>query len=84
MRYKTAAILCFVLIGGMFGEPAVVWALFLPSLEQGLPNPIPAYERILLDTAVFCGNWKWIVAIPILGLGLLFTIAGFAASRARV
>lgn len=83
MRYRTAAISCFVLIGGMFGLPALIWAIFLPSLRQGLPNPLPAYERILLEIAVFCGDWKWLLAIPILGLGLLFTIAELTASRAR-
>jgi len=83
VRYRTAAISCFVLIGGMFGLPALIWAIFLPSLRQGLPNPLPAYERILLEIAVFCGDWKWLLAIPILGLGLLFTIAELTASRAR-
>jgi hypothetical protein len=54
LRFRTAAIMCFVLIGGMWGLPALIWAIFLPSLKQGLPNPLPAYERILLDFAVFC------------------------------
>jgi hypothetical protein len=83
VRYRTAAISCFVLIGGMFGLPALIWAVFLPSLRQGLPNPLPAHERILLEIAVFCGDWKWLLAIPILGLGLLFTIAELTGSRAR-
>lgn len=83
MRYRTAAFSCFVLIGGMFGLPALIWALFLPSLKQGLPNPLPAYEKLLLDIAVFCGDWKWLLALPILGLGVLFTIAELTASRAR-
>jgi hypothetical protein len=83
VRYRTAAISCFVLIGGMFGLPAVIWAVFLPSLKQGLPNPLPAYEKFLLDIAVFCGDWKWLLALPVLGLGLLFTIAELTASRAR-
>ena len=81
MRYRTAAIACFALIGAMFGLPAFVWAIFLPSLKQGLPNPLPAYEKILLDLAVFCGDWKWLLAVPIVGLGLLFTIAEFTGSR---
>jgi hypothetical protein len=83
VRYRTAAISCFLLIGGTFGLPAIIWAVFLPSLKQGLPNPIPAYEKVLLETAVFCGVWKWLLALPILGLGLLFTIAELTASRAR-
>ena len=75
MRYKTAAILCFGVIVGMFGFPAI----FLPSLKQGLPDPIPFYERILLEIAFFCVHWKWVLALPTVGLGLLFTIAGFTS-----
>ena len=33
MRYRTAAISCFVLIGGMFSYPAIIWAIFLPSFK---------------------------------------------------
>ena len=76
MWCKIAAICCYVFIAGMFGLPAIIWAIFLPSLKLGLPNPIPAYERILLETAIFCGNWKWLLALPVLALGgLLFNIA---------
>jgi type II secretory pathway component PulF len=67
----------------MFALPALIWAVFIPSLKQGLPNPIPAYEKILLDLAVFCGDWRWLLALPIVGLGLLFAIAERTASRAR-
>lgn len=81
MRYRTAAISCFVLIGGMFGYPALIWAIFLPSLKHGLPNPLPAYEKMLLDIAVFCSEWRFILVLPIVGLGLLFTIAGVARRR---
>jgi hypothetical protein len=66
----------------MFGLPAIVWAVFLPSLRQGLPNPIPVYERVILDIAVFCGNWKWVLLLPLLGLGIIFTIAEATLSRA--
>ncbi len=83
MHYRTAAISCFVLISGMFGLPAIIWAVFLPSLRQGLPDPIPAYERMLLETALFCGHWKWLLALPMIALGMLFTIAELAAPRAR-
>lgn len=82
MRYRTAALSCFVLVAGMFGLPAIVWAVFLPSLRQGLPNPIPVYERVILDMAVFCGNWKWVLLLPLLGLGIIFTIAEATLSRA--
>jgi len=75
VRFRTAAICCFALIGGMFSYPAIVWAIFLPSLRQGLPDPIPAYQSILLGIAVFCSDWRFILVLPIAGLGLLFTIA---------
>ncbi len=83
MRYRIAAISCFVLIGGMFGLPALIWSVFLPSLKQGLPDPIPAYERVLLDTALFCSEWRFVLALPIVALGVLFTIAELTASRAH-
>jgi hypothetical protein len=60
----------------MFVLPALIWAVFLPSLKQGFPNPIPGYERALLETAIFCDRWKWLLALPVLGVGsLLFNIA---------
>ncbi len=83
MRYRNAAISCFVLIGGMFGLPAVILAIFLPSLKLGVPDPIPAYERILLEVAAFCGEWKWLLALPGVTLGLAFTGAALAAPRVR-
>ena len=83
MRYRTAAISCFVLIAGMFSYPALIWAVFLPSLKQGLPNPLPAYERTLLDIAVFCGEWKWLLLLPLVGLGLLLQVAEATLSRER-
>ena len=81
VRYRTLAISCFVLLGAMFAAPAIIWTIFLPSLKQGLPNPIPALERVLLDIAVFCGSWKWLLVLPLLGLGVAFTIAHLASSR---
>jgi hypothetical protein len=83
VRYRTAAISCVALIGGMFGYPALIWAIFLPSLKQGLPNPLPAYEKALLDVAVLCGEWKWLLLLPLLGLGLLFQTLEATLSRAR-
>lgn len=83
MRYRTAAISCFALIGGMFGLPALIGAVFFPSLQEGLPTPLPAYEEMLLDIALFCGRWKWVLALPMVGLGLLFTIVELAVPRAR-
>jgi hypothetical protein len=65
VRYRTAALLTVVLIGGIFVLPNVVWAVFLPTLKQGLPNPIPGYERLLLEFAVFCDTWRFPFALPI-------------------
>jgi hypothetical protein len=62
----------------MFAVPAIIWAIFLPSLKHVLLDPIPAYERILLEIAVFCGSWKWLLAIPI--PVVLFTIAAFTST----
>jgi len=66
----------------MFAVPATIWAIFLPSLKQGLPDPLPVYERVLLDVAVFCGIWKWLLMLPLAGLGMAFTVAELASSRA--
>ncbi len=77
MRCRTAAILSVVLIGGMFGIPAAVMAIFLPSLEQGTPNPIPGYERLLLGIALFCMRFKWLLTVPI--LMVLFGTAGLTS-----
>jgi hypothetical protein len=66
VRYRTAAILSgilVVLVGGMFGFSAAVWAIFLPFLDQGFPDPVPVYEQVLLHTAVFCGVWKLPLAV---------------------
>jgi type II secretory pathway component PulF len=81
VRYRTLAISCFVLLGAMFVVPATIGAVFLPSLKQGLPDPIPFYERILLEIAVFCGSWKWLLVLLLLGLGMAFTVAELASSR---
>lgn len=80
MRDRTAAILCFGLVAVMFGLPAIILAVFLPSLRQGLHDPIPIYERILLEFAAFCLHWRWLIALPTGGLGLLFTIAELTRS----
>jgi hypothetical protein len=79
MRYRTAAILSVVLIGGMFALPAAVMAAFLPSSEQGPPTPILGYERILLEAAAFCFAWRVILALPI--VVVLFAVALFTNER---
>src|SRR5437764_1172712 len=87
VRYRTAVVLSAVLVAataGMFGLPAVVWAIFLPSLKLGLSNPIPGYERILLDLAIFCSSLKWMLALLALPVVVvLFTVAEFT-SQTRV
>lgn len=83
MRYRRAALSCFVLVAGLFGLPAVVWSVYLPSLRQGLPNPIPMYERALLEGAVFCDVWKWLLALPLVAGGVVLTIVGLTVSRCQ-
>ena len=79
MRHKTAAIWSGVLVAvtaGMFALPAAVWSVYLPSLKQGSPDPIPGYEGVLLGVAVFCVTWKWILAVLVLPIvGTLFIVA---------
>jgi hypothetical protein len=85
VRYRTAAILSAILIGGMFGLPDAIKAVFLPSLEQGAPTSVPSYERVLLDVAFFCFRFRWLLALPIaLIVVALFSVAGFTSvMRAR-
>jgi hypothetical protein len=87
VRHKTAAIWSAVLVAvtaGTFALPAAVWAVFLPSLKQGLPDPIPGYEKVLLEVAVFCGSVKWMLAILALPIiGTLFTVAEFMSNKQR-
>jgi hypothetical protein len=80
MRYRTAAILSVVLVGGMFGMGSAVRAVLLPSFEQGVP--IPLYERILFGVAIFCLTWRFFLALPI--VSVLFTIAAFTNSKTLV
>lgn len=75
VRYKTALILSAALIAIMFGFPAVVQAVFLPSLQRGAPNPIPGYERILLEGALFFMMWRWLVVpTTVLALSLVAAV----------
>jgi len=67
MRYKTAAILAAVLIGGMFCLPAAVFAVF-PTMKHG---SIP----FLRSVVYFCVLFRWFLALPI--ITVLFTIAAF-------
>jgi hypothetical protein len=74
VRFRTAAILSALLVGGiLFLLPAVIEASFLPSLRQGVPNHVPGYEQILLAVALFCHDRRWLLA-PLTVL-VLFLIA---------
>lgn len=82
MRYRTAAVLSVVLIGGMFVVPSAIMAFLLPSLNQGIPDPLPGYEQVLLAVAAFFLTWRFLLALPI--AFLLFTVAAFtSASKGR-
>jgi hypothetical protein len=78
VRYRTAALLSIVLVGGMFAVPAAIEGVFLPSLKQGIPNPVPGYEQILLRFGLFFLTWRFLLAIPI--LVVLFTVAAFTST----
>ena len=81
VRFRTAAILSAVLVGGvLIIFPAVVEAIFLPSLRQGIPNPIPDYEANLLSVALFFHRYRWLLA-PLTVL-VLFLIAAFTSRSA--
>ncbi len=66
-----------VLIGGMFAVPAAIESAFLPSLKQGIPNPLPGYEQVLLAVAAFCLRWRFVLALPT--ALVLFTAAAFSS-----
>jgi hypothetical protein len=78
VRYRTAAMLSVVLIGGMFAVPAAIMAVFSPSLSQGIPDPLPGYEHVLLAVAAFFLTWRFVLALPI--ALVLFTIAAFTSA----
>jgi len=78
VRYRTAAMLSVVLIGGMFAVPAAIMAVFLPSLNQSIPDPLPGYEQVLLAVAAFFFTWRLLLALPI--ALVLFTVAAFTST----
>lgn len=69
MRYKTAGILSLLLVGSMFVLPAAVMTLLFPWLK----DPLTWYERMILDATIFLLSWRFLLALPI--VGLLFTAA---------
>lgn len=74
LRYRTAAILATVLIGGMFCLPTAVFAVF-PNMRQGSPIPV------LLGLVLFCVRFRWFLALPI--TTILFTLAAFTSFSRR-
>lgn len=55
----------------MFGLPSVIQDAF-PSLNQGVPDPIPAYEEILPQITLFWVRFRWLLLLPTVGLGVSF------------
>lgn len=77
MRPKTVVILGIVVVGGvLFILPAIVEAVFLPSLRQGIPDPVPDYEQILLGIAFFLHRYRWLLTPPALIALFLLTAFG--------
>lgn len=62
MRLRTAAVLAVILIGGLFAYPATLRAFLFPVLR----DPIPGYQRILLEFDMFLLSWRFILLVPIL------------------
>ena len=74
MRFRTAAILSVVLVGGMFATSIAGGALAHWHLGRG-DVEIPNYERMFFGIAAFCSSFRVLLAIPI--VSVLFTIATF-------
>ncbi len=66
----------------MFGLPILVEAVFFPSLQQGLPNPVPDYEILLLKLSFFCSRWKWLLTPPV--IVILFVVAVLTDGTRRI
>lgn len=79
MRYRTAAILSVVLIvvtGGMFAIESVLMTTFIPPLHSDLP--LSGFDRNLIAVALFCGHYKWLLALfTLAAVPVLLTIAVF-------
>ena len=74
MRFRTAAILSVVLVGGMFATSIAGGALARWHLGRG-DVEISHYERMFFGIAAFCASFRVLLAIPI--VSVLFTIATF-------
>jgi len=78
VRFRTAAILSAVLVGGgMVIFPAFVRAVLIPSLQ----DPIPGYEIVILRVYMLCTMWRWVLA-PLTVL-VLFLIAALTSESAH-
>jgi len=82
VRYRTAAVLFIVVIGGMFVLPIRVFAIF-PDLKSGVSMSAPGYERILVGLVDFWGRFRWFLALLIVP-ALLTCAALTSESRAKV
>ena len=81
LSYRTAIILCIVLIGGMFVLPAFAAPLANHYAEQGLY--LPFYLRIYFAVAVFLLTFRFFLIPPIVaGLFLTAALTGKSARRA--
>jgi hypothetical protein len=74
MRFRTAAILSVVLVGGMFATSIAGGALARWHLGRG-DVEIPNYERMYFGIAALCSSFRVLLAIPI--VSVLLTIAAF-------
>jgi len=76
MRFRTAAILSVVLVGGMFVIPILMEHVALAYVAQGVKT-IPFYVRILFGIGAFCASFRVLLALPT--VAILFTIAIFSS-----
>jgi hypothetical protein len=72
LRLRTAAILSFVLIGGMFALRSLGYHLALSYVEQGVKE-IPSSVRFFFIVTAFFYSFWWLLAPAI--AGVLFTVA---------
>jgi hypothetical protein len=81
VSYKTAIILCIVLIGGMFVLPAFGASLANHYAEQGLY--LPLYLRIYFGICAFLLSFRFFLIPPIIaGLFLTAALTGKSGRRA--
>ncbi len=72
MRIRTAAVLSFVIVGGMLAMPRAAGHLARWYVARGIET-IPSYQRLFFGLAMFVGSWWW--ALAPMTVGVLFTIA---------